>query len=421
MGIRDSLQVALEALIANKMRAFLTMLGIIIGVGAVIALMAVGQGSQKAVTDRIAGLGSNLLFVRPGAAATTGGAGARAGAGSAQTLTQDDARAIAENVSQVDGVAPQSMAGAQAIAGSNNTFTNIVGATPDYVNVLGVEVTDGVFISDDDVTRTARVAVLGATVAHTLFPDGDPVGQQVRLTQGNNSLNVQVVGVLNAQGGNSTSSYDDQLFLPLSTVQRQLSFQRNARNASAVVSQITVKVSGKNDIESSKAAITQLLLQRHEVATADFRVESQEDLAASAQEVSQTMTVLLGSIAGISLIVGGIGIMNIMLVSVTERTREIGIRKAVGARYADILMQFLTEALTVTILGGLLGIAAGLGAAHFLDGRNIAGLGDNVQTVVSWPSVAIAFVVSAAIGLFFGIYPAQRAAKLKPIDALRYE
>ena len=421
MGIRDSLQVALEALIANKLRAFLTMLGIIIGVGAVIALMAVGQGSQKAVTDRIAGLGSNLLFIRPGAAATTGGAGARGGAGSAQTLTQDDAVAIAESVSQVEAVAPQSAAGAQAIIGANNTFTNIVGATPAYVDVVGVEVTNGVFISEDDVTRTARVAVLGATVAQTLFPDSDPIGQQVRLTQGNNSINVQVIGVLVAQGGNSTSSYDDQLFLPLSTVQRQLSFQRNARNASAVVSQITVKVADKDDIEVAKAAITQLLLQRHEVATADFRVESQEDLAASAQEVSQTMTVLLGSIAGISLIVGGIGIMNIMLVSVTERTREIGIRKAVGARYADILMQFLTEALTVTILGGLLGIAAGLGAAQFLDGRNIAGLGDNVQTVVSWPSVAIAFVVSAAIGLFFGIYPAQRAAKLKPIDALRYE
>jgi putative ABC transport system permease protein len=200
-----------------------------------------------------------------------------------------------------------------------------------------------------------------------------------------------------------------------------LSFQRNAQNAGAVVSQITVKVADKDDIELAKAAITQLLLERHEVATADFRVESQEDLAASAQEVSETMTVLLGSIAGISLIVGGIGIMNIMLVSVTERTREIGIRKAVGARYADILMQFLTEALTVTILGGLLGIAAGLGAAQFLDGRNVAGLGDNVQTVVSWPSVAIAFLVSAAIGLFFGIYPAQRAARLKPIDALRYE
>jgi putative ABC transport system permease protein len=289
------------------------------------------------------------------------------------------------------------------------------------VEAVGVEITNGVFISEDDVTRTARVAVLGATVALTLFPDGDPLGQQVRLTQGNNSVTVQVIGVLDAQGGNSSSSYDDQLFLPLSTVQRQLSFQRNAQNAGAVVSQITVKVADKDDIELAKAAITQLLLERHEVATADFRVESQEDLAASAQEVSETMTVLLGSIAGISLIVGGIGIMNIMLVSVTERTREIGIRKAVGARYADILMQFLTEALTVTILGGLLGIAAGLGAAQFLDGRNVAGLGDNVQTVVSWPSVAIAFLVSAAIGLFFGIYPAQRAARLKPIDALRYE
>jgi putative ABC transport system permease protein len=227
--------------------------------------------------------------------------------------------------------------------------------------------------------------------------------------------------VLKAKGGNSASSYDDQMFLPLSTVQRQLSFTRNARNAAAVVSQITVKVDSKDDLDDAKQAITQLLMERHEVASPDFRVESQEDLAASANEVSQTMTVLLGSIAGISLVVGGIGIMNIMLVSVTERTREIGIRKAVGARQSDILKQFLTEALTVTVIGGLLGIVAGLGAAEFMNGKNIAGLGENVQTVISWPSVAVAFVVSAAIGLFFGIYPAQRAARLKPIDALRYE
>jgi putative ABC transport system permease protein len=211
------------------------------------------------------------------------------------------------------------------------------------------------------------------------------------------------------------------MFLPLSTVQRQLSFTRNARNASAVVSQITVKVENKGDLDNVKQAITQLLLERHEVATADFGVESQEDLAASANEVTQTMTVLLGSIAGISLVVGGIGIMNIMLVSVTERTREIGIRKAVGARQADILMQFLTEALTVTVIGGLLGIVVGLGAAEIMNGKDIAGLGEDMQTVISWPSVGVAFVVSAAIGLFFGIYPAQRAARLKPIDALRYE
>jgi putative ABC transport system permease protein len=422
MGIGDSIKLAVEALIANKMRACLTMLGIVIGVGAVIALMAVGQGSQKSVTDSIAGLGSNLLFVRPGAAATTGGAGARTGAGSAQTLTADDATAIGEQVNGIAAVAPQSASGGQVVAGGQNTFTQIVGVTPGYLDVLGITVASGNFFTDDDITRTARVAVLGATVAETLFPDGeDPIGQTMRVAQGPNGVNLQIVAVLKAQGGNSTSSYDDQVFVPLTTVQKQLSLQRGARTSSPTVSQITVKVASKGQIDAAKAAITSLLLERHEVATADFRVESQEDLAASAKAVSQTMTVLLGSIAGISLIVGGIGIMNIMLVSVTERTREIGIRKAVGARQADILMQFLTEALTVTVVGGLIGIACGLGTALFLNGRNIAGLGDNVQTVISWPSVGIAFIVSAGIGLFFGIYPAQRAARLKPIDALRYE
>jgi putative ABC transport system permease protein len=420
VGVGDALQLAFEALVANKMRACLTMLGIVIGVGAVIALMAVGQGSQKAVTDSIAGLGSNLLFVRPGAA--TGAGNVRGAAGSSQTLTQDDAEAIANSVQDVVAAVPQSQSGAQVIAGANNTFSPVIGVTPQYTEVTGLELTSGVFISDDDISRNARVAVLGAGVASTLFPDGtDPLGQQIRLSQGPATVSVQVIGVLKAKGGNSASSYDDQMFLPLSTVQRQLSFARNARNASALVSQITVKVASKNDLDDAKQAITQLLMERHEVATADFRVESQEDLAASANEVSQTMTVLLGSIAGISLVVGGIGIMNIMLVSVTERTREIGIRKAVGARHSDILMQFLTEALTVTVFGGLLGIVAGLGAAEFMNGRNIAGLGENVQTVISWSSVGVAFVVSAAIGLFFGIYPAQRAAKLKPIDALRYE
>jgi putative ABC transport system permease protein len=420
VGVGDAVQLAFEALVANKMRACLTMLGIVIGVGAVIALMAVGQGSQKAVTDSIAGLGSNLLFVRPGAA--TGAGNVRGAAGSSQTLTQDDAEAIANSVQDVVAAVPQSQSGAQVIAGANNTFSPVIGVTPQYTEVTGLELTSGVFISDDDISRNARVAVLGAGVASTLFPDGtDPLGQQIRLSQGPATVNVQVIGVLKAKGGNSASSYDDQMFLPLSTVQRQLSFARNARNASALVSQITVKVASKNDLDDAKQAITQLLMERHEVATADFRVESQEDLAASANEVSQTMTVLLGSIAGISLVVGGIGIMNIMLVSVTERTREIGIRKAVGARHSDILMQFLTEALTVTVFGGLLGIVAGLGAAEFMNGRNIAGLGENVQTVISWSSVGVAFVVSAAIGLFFGIYPAQRAAKLKPIDALRYE
>jgi putative ABC transport system permease protein len=417
MGAGDAIKLSLEALAANKLRTGLTMLGIIIGVGAVIALMAVGQGSQKAVTDQIAGLGSNLLFIRPG---QTSSGGVRAAFGSASTLTEDDADAILTGVPGIVAVAPQTSSGSQVIAGANNTFTDIVGVTPDYQDVTGVEVTSGFFIGSNDVTRTAKVAVLGATVAQTLFPDGtDPVGQSIRLNQGFRNVTVEIIGVLKAQGGNSSSSYDNEMFIPITTVQKQLSITRNG--TSAVVNQITVRVDAKASLDTAKQAITTLLLVRHQVTEADFTVESQEDLAASANQVSQTMTVLLGSIAGISLVVGGIGIMNIMLVSVSERTREIGIRKAVGARYADILMQFLTEALTVTLLGGLIGIAAGLGAAHLLDGRSIGGLGDNVQTVVSWPSVGIAFVVSVAIGLFFGIYPAQRAARLKPIDALRYE
>jgi putative ABC transport system permease protein len=208
--------------------------------------------------------------------------------------------------------------------------------------------------------------------------------------------------------------------VPLSTASRQISVQRSSQ-AGTVVGQITVQVGNKSQIEATKQAIDQLLRDRHNVAQADFTIESQEDIQAAINEVSQTMTVLLGAIAGISLVVGGIGIMNIMLVSVTERTREIGIRKAVGAQRNDILMQFLTEALTVTVAGGLLGVAAGVGAAQFMNGKDIAGLGENVQTVVSWTSVVVAFAVSAAIGIFFGLYPAQRAARLRPIEALRYE
>jgi putative ABC transport system permease protein len=419
MSLADSLQVALEALIANKLRAFLTMLGIVIGVGAVIALMAVGQGSQKAVTDRIQGLGSNLIFVRPGAA--NQGGGVRGGFGSAQTLTVEDAEAIAENLTQVTSAAPQVNGGAQVIAGGSNAFTRIAGVTPEYAGVINLTMASGEFITQDDVDRTSRVAVLGSNVATRLFPNGDdPTGQQLRLNVGRNVITMQIAGVLKPKGGNAQASQDDQIFVPLSTAARQISVQRSSQ-AGTVVGQITVQVGNKSQIEATKQSIDQLLRDRHNVATPDFTIESQEDIQAAINEVSQTMTVLLGAIAGISLVVGGIGIMNIMLVSVTERTREIGIRKAVGAQRNDILMQFLTEALTVTVAGGLLGVAAGVGAAQFMNGKDIAGLGENVQTVVSWTSVVVAFAVSAAIGVFFGLYPAQRAARLRPIEALRYE
>jgi putative ABC transport system permease protein len=416
MSLMDSLQVALEALIANKMRAALTMLGIIIGVGAVIALMAVGQGSQKAVTDRISGLGSNLIFVRPG---SSNQSGVRT-QGNAQTLSFEDAQAIPANIPEVTGAAPELRLPLQISANGKNTSAPTLGVTAAYAEVLNLSVAGGQFIDQDQVDRRARVVVLGASVANTLFGEDDPVGSQIRFGFGRNLITATVVGVMAPKGGNSSSSLDNSVFVPLTTAQTQIQVVRTARNTS-VVSQITVQAASKNDISRAKADITELLLQRHQVAEPDFTVESQEDLTAAVDQVSQTMTVLLGSIAGISLVVGGIGIMNIMLVSVTERTREIGIRKAVGARRADIMMQFLTEALAVTIAGGLVGIATGLGVAHFLNGRNIAGLGNNIQTVVSWTSVVVAFVVSAAIGVFFGLYPASRAASMSPIQALRYE
>ena len=418
MSFSDAVQVAIEALFANKLRAALTMLGIVIGVGAVIALMAVGQGSQKAVTDQIEGLGSNLLFIRPGA---TSSGGVRQAQGTSQTLTADDGDAILASVPNVQIVAPQVSFGLQISAGSQNTFTPALGVTPDYATAYDLAPAEGDFITQNDVDQRTRSVVLGATVAQSLFPDGDALGQQVRLGLGKLVLYANVEGVLAAKGGNSQSSLDNQIFMPLTTVQTQLQSFRQQASTATVVNEITVKVDSKSHLNSVKDGITTFLETRHQVAQPDFTVESQEDIASTVNQVSQTMTVLLGSIAGISLVVGGIGIMNIMLVSVTERTREIGIRKAVGARESDILMQFLTEALTVTVIGGLIGVAGGIGVAHFLDGRNIAGLGSNVQTVVSWNSVIIAFVVSAAIGVFFGLYPARRAAKLRPIEALRYE
>ncbi len=399
------------------MRAALTMLGIVIGVGAVIALMAVGQGSQKAVTDRIQGLGSNLLFIRSGSTSQSGVAG---GAGTAQTLTLDDARAIPGNVPQVVAAAPEFRLTLQLSGTAGNTRTQLMGVTQDYPTVLNLSLANGDFFTDDDIDRRSRVAVLGSAVATTLFGDSNPIGDNVRLGFGRLVINLRVIGVLAPKGGNSQASQDDQVFAPITTVTSQIQVQR-AGSGAVIVNQITAQVGDKRQVDTAKAGVIDLLSSRHNVITPDFTVESQEDIKAAINEVTQTMTVLLGSIAGISLVVGGIGIMNIMLVSVTERTREIGIRKAVGARSGDIMMQFLTEALTVTIAGGLIGIAAGVGSAYFLDGQSIAGLGNNVQTVISWTSVAVAFVVSAAIGIFFGLYPAQRAAKLSPIQALRYE
>jgi putative ABC transport system permease protein len=418
MSLADSIRVALEALIANKLRACLTMLGIIIGVGAVIALMAVGQGSQKAVQDKIAGLGSNLLFIVPGSTPT---GGLQGGTGTAQTLTQDDAAALPGAIPGVVASVAEVRTPTQISASGTNTFARITGVSSDYPNVLSFQMEDGEFFSSLDVDQSRRAAVLGSTMAQRLFPGGNPVGQSIRVGLGrNNWLSLEVVGLLKPVGGDAQESRDVQIYVPITLAQRQIAAFRGVRGAQ-IVNKITVQLQGKEAIPAAKVAIEDLLKQRHNVNQPDFELNSQDDIAAAANEVNKTMTVLLGAIAGISLVVGGIGIMNIMLVSVTERTREIGIRKAVGARRVDIMMQFLTEALTVTALGGLLGIGVGIGAAELLNGQSIGGFGDDVQTVISWTSVVAAFVVSAAIGIFFGLYPAQRAARLRPIEALRYE
>ncbi len=421
MTLLDTIRTALLALTSNKLRTGLTMLGVIIGVGAVIALMAVGQGANRSVTERIRGLGSNLLFVRPAAAQSTGGA--RGATGTALTLVDTDAEAIddPERFPYVDAVTAQVNFNAQLIAGGNNVNAPIVGATPEYQYVRNFYVAHGSFITHADVDRKGLVIVLGANVKKQLFGDADPIGRMVRLAAGPGgivSFNFRVIGVMEEKGASSTSNEDDQAFVPLPTMQARIPFLRHPQGLSNVM-QITVKLKDRKYMDRAKEEIAALLRQRHNVAEDDFTITTQSDLLSTVNEVNRTLTILLGSIAGISLLVGGIGIMNIMLVSVTERTREIGIRKAVGARRRDILMQFLTEALTVTMAGGALGVAIGAGAAALGDGMRIAGR--EVNTEVTPFSIVIAVGVSAVIGVFFGMYPAYRAARLDPIEALRHE
>jgi putative ABC transport system permease protein len=420
VSLLDALRVAVRAIAANRLRSVLTTLGMIIGVGSVIVLIAVGQGTQKGVQDQIRGLGTNLVFVRPGAAQDAQ-SGTRSAAGTAPTLTQADAEALATaGISEVRGVAPQVSFGAQAIAGGNNIGVTIIGTTAAYPEVRSAHIAEGAFVTDQDVERRALTVVLGAEIAKALFPDGGAVDQTVRLAIGGGRIgfNFRVVGVMAARGGSGGGEQDNYVFVPLTTMQSRIGFQRNTGGA-VLVNQINVQTTEGADQQRVAAAITDLLLIRHAVASPDFTVQSQEDLIGAAGEVSRTLSILLGSIAGISLVVGGIGVMNIMLVSVTERIREIGIRRAVGARRRDIIVQFVTEALALTIGGGLLGIAAGVGTAIGIDGRDISG--QLMTTVIQPWSVGAAFAVSAAIGVLSGSYPAYRASRLDPITALRNE
>ena len=410
MNIIQGIRVALQGLTANKLRSGLTMLGIIIGVAAVIALVSVGQGAQAAVTQRFQSLGSNLLVISPGAAFS---GRVSQGAASAQSLTNEDAQAIAQLATLVEAVAPEYSTRAQVVYGNKNTQTNALGVTPEYLTVRNWQVARGSFIDQQDVESLAKVCALGTTVVEDLFGGNylDPVGKTIKI----NRQNYQVVGVMASKGQTGFTNEDDQVFIPLSTAQVKFG---GAGNTS--LGAINVQVTSAEMMDFARAELTAILRARHGLSPSqsdDFTVRSQVQIIEMVQQTTGTFTILLGSIAAISLVVGGIGIMNIMLVSVTERTREIGIRKAVGAKRRDILMQFLVEAVVLSGMGGVVGVLVGWGSAQLLS-RLASEL---LSTLVTPGSVIMALGVSVAIGLFFGIYPANRAARLDPIEALRYE
>ncbi|MBM2826735.1 MAG: putative transporter permease protein [Dehalococcoidia bacterium] len=414
MKLKANLLIALQSIQANKLRSSLTMLGIIIGVGAVIALMSIGRGTQATITARVANLGTNLLFVRPG---STQAGNVSQGQGTARSLTLEDARAITESgsVPHAAAVAPESSTNGQVVVGSRNMRTRIVGVTESYEQVRNYQLEYGEFVSPSHVDTKAAVAVLGANVANTLFPDDNPLEQRIKI----NRQLFRVIGVLKAKGGTGFGSQDDQIIIPVTTLMSRLSAQRSTSGVQNVAL-INVQVTSAKDVEAAKTEIATLLRERHRIQREDdFEVSSQEEALQTLNQITGVFTMFLGSIAGISLLVGGIGIMNIMLVSVTERTREIGIRKAVGAKRRDILMQFLVEATVLSLTGGGMGLTLGLVASRLL--RKVSMNGNPLNTVVSPDIIVLAVVVSAAIGLFFGVYPATRAAKLNPIEALRYE
>jgi putative ABC transport system permease protein len=414
ISLMETFEIALKSLAANKLRTLLTALGIIIGVAAVVALMAIGNGSQATITANITANGANLLTVRSGAPNT---GGVRGAVGGGQTLTTKDADALADaqNVPDATLVSPEYNGNAQLVAGSYNTNASIVGARPAYMPVHNIAVAEGDFISDNDVTSMSNVAVLGANVASTLFPAGDALGQSLRI----NGQSFRVAGVLAAKGGSGFGSSDDGIIVPLSTAQRKLFGGRAIRGGAALLSSVAVQAKDSDSVTAALDQVTQTLRAQHDLPSSgtedDFSVINQQDILNSVASTTQTLTLFLAAIAAISLLVGGIGIMNIMLVSVRERTREIGLRKALGAREGDILTQFMIEALTISLVGALIGLTLGILIAVIV---NLTGL---MTAVPSLNSAALAVGFAMAIGLFFGIAPARSAARLDPIDALRYD
>ena len=406
-GVRTC-RVALRALARNKMRSFLTALGIIIGVGAVIAMVSIGEGAKRGIESRFAAMGTNLLFVSPG---SQNARGVHGGWGSVQTLKEEDAAAIGLECPAVMYISPSVSARAQTVYGNKNWNTSISGTGARYPEVRNWDVEFGAYFDDNMVKSAAKVCILGADVKTNLFEDEDPVGKVIRIKK----IPFKVLGVLKKRGeSGGFGSRDDMIAIPYTTAMRRL-------QGIDYIQSVDVRAVSSSQMAEAQAQIEELLRVRHRIAPGaedDFTVRNMSEIAESAAEATQMMTVLLGSIAGISLLVGGIGIMNIMPVSVTERIREIGLRMAVGAREKDILLQFLTEAIVLSLMGGLIGIGFGVGASKLIKKIKMFA---SFNTVVSIESVLMAFLFAATIGIFFGFYPARKASRLDPIEALRYE
>jgi putative ABC transport system permease protein len=407
MGILNLIKLAMRALQRNKLRAFLTMLGIIIGVAAVIAMMAIGQGSKQSIASSLSSMGSNMITIMPYSNQPMGGA--RIGGSSFQTLTVADITAIKKGAADVKYTSPMASSSGQSIKGANNWPTIIQGVSPEYLDIRQLKMQDGIMFSETDVATSAKVCVLGKTVLDNLFPDGEnPIGQIIRFGK----IPLQVIGVLVPKGQSSFGQDQDDIILaPYTTVMKRIT-------ASIYVSQLYVSATSEAASDAATSEITSILRESHrlrEEESNDFEVRTQAELMTTINSTNNMLTLLLTSIAGISLLIGGIGIMNIMYVSVTERTREIGLRMSIGARGVDILMQFLIEAIMISVTGGLIGVALGITSSQL------------ISSLAHWPvlisesSIVLSFLVCGITGIFFGYYPAQKVSRLDPIEALRYE
>ena len=406
MNYSNQIKIAVNALLRNKMRAFLTMLGVIIGVGSVIAMLAIGQGSKKSIQEQVSNMGSNMIIVFPGNQMR---GGVQLGSGSSKALTLDDVNAISKECPSVKMVSPEVRSSGQVVYGSSNAPTSIYGGDINYLNIKKINIQSGRMYTEREIKQAAKVCLVGKTVVDNLFGENaDPIGLYVRFK----SIPFKIIGVLESKGQNTFGQdQDDLLIAPYTTIQKRILAIPYVQTILASAQSETASPAAVDEVET-------VLRHQHKLRESeddDFQVRSQEELVKTFSSVSDILTVLLGVIAGISLLVGGIGIMNIMYVSVTERTREIGLRMSIGGRGVDILMQFLSESILLSVIGGIIGIILGIGASHA------------VGSIMKWPiavmpqAVAASFLVCTAIGVFFGWYPARKAAGLDPIDALRYE